>query len=173
MNRPAFLIGFPVILAIIAAAAAIFVANAQTTSKLNKVDTNVALWGIQPGLGTVMIEYNVRFGNAWWAGQAGNWDMATYQLNEMTEIQEVGETTRPARADALKKFEDENLTPLINAAKAKNQAQFNDAYDKAITGCNRCHGEQKDAAGNTFRFVSIMRPASQSPFSNVDWKGQQ
>jgi hypothetical protein len=50
---------------------------------------------IQPGLGTVMIEYGARFGNMYYAGKGSNWDLAAYQLKEAREIQEVGETTRP------------------------------------------------------------------------------
>ena len=164
-------IALAAVFAIIAAVAAIFVANAQTTDKLSKVDTNIPLWGIQPGLGTVMIEYGQRFGNIWYAADAANWDMVTYQINEMLEIQETGETTRPARADALKKFEDANLTPLMNAAKAKDKAAFVDAYDKAITGCNKCHGDQKDASGKPFTFVKIQRPTAPT-LNDVDWKGQ-
>ncbi len=163
---------WPVVLAIVAAVVAVIVANSQTSAKFNQVDRNTALWNIQPGLGTVMIEYGVRFGNVWWAADAGNWDMVNYQLGEMVEIQEVGETTRPARSDALKKYEDEDLKPLMDAAKAGDKAAFADAYDQAVTGCNKCHGEQKNSAGKPFRFIRIMRPASQAPFSNVDWKGQ-
>ena len=163
---------WPVVLAIVAAVVAVIVANSQTSAKLNKVDTSVPLWAIQPGLGTVMIEYGIRFGNVWWAADADNWDMVNYQLTEMTEIQEVGETTRPARADALKKYEDESLKPLMDAAKAKDKTAFAAAYDQAITGCNKCHGEQKNSAGQPFRFIRIMRPASPAPFSNIDWKGQ-
>jgi len=42
------------------------------------------LAAIQPGLGTVMIEYSNRAGNVYYAAQAGNWGLAAYQLNEMT-----------------------------------------------------------------------------------------
>lgn len=167
-----FLIVWPIIVGVIAIVVAIVVANQQTTSKMSKADTNIPLWAIQPGLGTVMIEYAMRANNAWQAEQAGNWDMASYQLDEMTEIQEVGETTRPGRAEALKKFEDTNLKPLMDAAKAKDKAQFEAAYDRAITGCNQCHGEQKDAKGNTFRWIVIQRPTSGAPFSNVRWAAQ-
>src|SRR6266545_4171438 len=66
--------------------------------KFNTVDRNLALWNIQPGLGTVMIEYGNRLARLWFAASADNWDMAKYQLDEMIEIQEVGETTRPNRA---------------------------------------------------------------------------
>src|SRR5436190_1041662 len=71
-----------------------------------------ALSAIQPGLGTVMIEYGHRMAAVWFAGEAGNWDFAHYQIIEMVEIQETGETTRPARAPALKSFESSFLDPL-------------------------------------------------------------
>jgi hypothetical protein len=172
MRRQWLFIAWPVILAIVAGVGAYFAATSQTSNKLNTVDTNVALWQIQPGLGTVMIEYATRFDNLWWAADGGNWDMADYQLKEMTEIQEVGETTRPARADALKKFETEYLEKLIAASKAKNKDAFVAAYDLTITGCNKCHGEQKDSAGNDFRWIKIIRPISPAPLSNVEWKPQ-
>lgn len=140
--------------------------------KLNKVDRSLALWDIQPGLGTVMIEYAIRFANLWFAAQAGNWDMASYQIDEMTEIQEVGETTRPARAPALKAFEDTYLKPLDAAADAKDLAAFTAAYDKAISGCNSCHTSQSGGAERpSFKFIKIQRPTA-PVFPNVDWKGQ-
>src|SRR5574342_624441 len=75
---------------------------------------------IQPGLGTVMIEYGARFTNMYYAAKGGNWGLADYQLKEAREIQEVGETTRPARADSLKGFETSYLDPLEAAIKAKD-----------------------------------------------------
>ena len=45
------------------------------------------LAAIQPGLGTVMIEYSNRAGDVYYAAQANNWGLAAYQFNEMTEIQ--------------------------------------------------------------------------------------
>jgi len=67
---------------------------------------------IQPGLGTVMIEYGTRFYIMYYAAKDGNWDLAKYQLKEALEIQEVGETTRPARAPLLKAFEASYLDQL-------------------------------------------------------------
>jgi hypothetical protein len=144
----------------------------QINSKFNTVNRDLALWNIQPGLGTVMIEYGGRFANMWYAGQAINWDMVSYQVLEMLEIQETGETTRPARAPALKAFEESYLTPLTAAAKTKDSAAFASAYDKAIIGCNACHAGQNSAdfpAG--YKFVKIKYP-SNPVLSNVDWAGQ-
>ena len=130
------------------------------------------LTAIQPALGAVMIEYATRFDNTWFAAQAGNWDMVRYQIMEMVEIQEVGETTRPTRAAALKGFEQNFLNPLQDAASKKDLASFTDAYDKAISGCNSCHASQTSSDFPSYRFVQIQRPTG-PVLRNVDWRGQQ
>ncbi len=140
-------------------------------NSLNTQDRNLTLWNIQPGLGTVMIEFTTRFNNAWFAAQAGNWRMAAYQIKELTEIQEVGETTRPGRAPALKAFEAAFITPLNTAIAANNLAQFTTAYDNAINGCNGCHATQLDGNGVNFDFVKVVRPR-ENAFNNLDWAGQ-
>ena len=114
---------------------------------------------IQPGLGTVMVEYGHRMAAIWFAGQAGNWDMGHYQIIEMREIQETGEITRPPRAPALKSFETNFLDPLDQAIGTKDKTQFETAYNAAIQGCNSCHGSQTSAdftAG--FKFVKVQVP---------------
>ncbi len=78
------------------------------------------LAGIQPGLGTVMIEYSNRYTDTYYAAKGGNWELAGYMLKEALEIQEVGEATRPARAGALKAFETAYLEPLNAAIEAKD-----------------------------------------------------
>jgi hypothetical protein len=117
------------------------------------------LSAIQPGLGTVMIEYGHRMAAVWFAGEAGNWDMVHYQIIEMREIQEVGETTRPARAQALKSFESSFLDPLDDAVTAKDKTKFETAYNSAIQGCNSCHGAQTSADfPQSFKFVKVQVP---------------
>src|SRR5574341_1186000 len=107
--------------------------------KFSVVDRNLALWNIQPGLGTVMIEYGNRLARIWFAANAGNWDMAKYQLDEAIEIQEVGETTRPKRAEPLKTFEDNYLKPLDEAILANDKAKAEEALNNTVAGCNKCH----------------------------------
>lgn len=94
---------------------------------------------LQPGLGTVMIEYGNRFTSAYYAAKGGNWGMAAYQLKEAGEIQEVGEATRPAHAPALKSFEHSYLDNLNATVKAKDFKQFKAAFNQTIEGCNGCH----------------------------------
>jgi len=107
--------------------------------RMNKVDRSLALWAIQPGLGTVMREYGYRFATLWYAAQAQNWGMAQYQLKEATEIQEVGEITRPGNASLLKGFEHSYLDKIDKAIKAKDMTAFESSYKAAILGCNTCH----------------------------------
>lgn len=165
-------IGSSVVFAIIAVIVAVVISNGQSTSKLDNADRSMTLWNIQPGLGTIMIEYSARMNNVWWAVDSDNWGMAAYQAKEMTEIQEVGEITRPGHADALKKFEGSDLEPMIKAIAAKDKKGFVSAYDKAITGCNQCHGDTKGKDGSSYSFVKIIRPVGAYPFANVDWAGQ-
>jgi hypothetical protein len=97
---------------------------------------------IQPGIGTVMIEYSNRYTNTYYAAKGGNWDLAAYMMKEALEIQEVGETTRPARAGALKLFETAYLEPLNAAIAAKDFQKFDPAFKAGIKGCNGCHTSQ-------------------------------
>ena len=115
---------------------------------------------IQPGLGTIMIEYSTRYTTAYYAAKGGNWDLAAYQIKEALEIQEVGETTRPARAQALKAFEKNYLEPLNEAIKAKDFKKFDKAFKDGIQGCNTCH------IGQGFPYIKYQLPkAAISPLA--------
>jgi cytochrome c553 len=138
--------------------------------KFNTADTKLALWAIQPGLGTVMIEYSQRLARLWFAANAGNWDMAKYQLDEMIEIQETGETTRPARAPMLKAFEDNYLAKLDKAIGAKDKAAFTTAFNDTVAGCNGCHKASSGTTWKSYQFVSIQTPKT-DPAYYLDWKG--
>ncbi|MCX9011564.1 MAG: hypothetical protein OIN66_10645 [Candidatus Methanoperedens sp.] len=110
--------------------------------KINTSHGNITLAQlaeIQPGLGTVMMEYANRFWSMYYAAKSNNWDLAGYQLKEAIEIQEVGETTRPARAPMLKAFESSFLGTLNNTINAKDFNAFQTAYNNTIDGCNSCH----------------------------------
>ena len=108
-------------------------------TKHNKNLTLGQIADMQPGLGTVMIEYGHRFYVAYYAAKAANWDLTSYQLKELTEIQEVGEVTRPGHAEELKAFEHTFIDPLMADSKAKNWNNFAKDYAVAVGACNACH----------------------------------
>jgi hypothetical protein len=110
---------------------------------------------LQPGLGTVMIEYGNRYYVMYYAAKSGNWELAKYQLKEAREIQEVGEATRPERAPLLKAFEESYLDPLDKAIDAEDWSQFEMTYNKGIEGCNNCH------ATTGFPYIKFTLPPNQ------------
>jgi len=143
------------ILAVLALALVLITAGAYAASDWLKGSTEEklkTLAELQPGLGTVMIEYGARYTNAYYAAKGGNWGLAAYQIKEAREIQEVGETTRPARAQALKAFEKSYLDPLDEAIKAKDFKKFDKAFKDGIQGCNGCH------AGQGFPYIKYELP---------------
>jgi hypothetical protein len=117
---------------------------------------------IQPGLGTVMIEYSGRYTNMYYAAKGGNWGLADYMLKEAREIQEVGEMTRPGRASGLKAFEQAYLDPLEKTIKAKDFKAFRTAFNLGIQGCNGCH------ASNGFPFIKFQ--LAKAPFAPLSDK---
>ena len=110
---------------------------------------------IQPGLGTVMIEYGTRFYTMYYAAKSGNWDLAQYQMKEALEIQEVGEYTRPGRAASLKNFEASFLETLNTTMNSKDWNAFQTTYNNTIDGCNGCH------VANGFPYIKYTLPSSQ------------
>ena len=71
--------------------------------------------------------------------RAATGTLAAYMVKEALEIQEVGETTRPARAGALKAFETAYIAPVSDAIKAKDFDKFDAAFKAGAKGCNGCH----------------------------------
>ncbi len=121
-------------------------------TKHNKNLTLGQIADMQPGLGTVMIEYGHRFYKAYYAARAANWELAAYQVKEMTEIQEVGEATRPEHAEELRAFEHTYLDPLNESIKAKDWNGFAANYAKAVGACNACH------TGAGFSYIKYRLP---------------
>ena len=145
---------------VIVLAGAVAYTQAAEWLKGNTEQKLKTLADIQPGLGTVMIEYSHRYTTAYYAAKGGNWGLADYQIKEAREIQEVGEATRPGRAPALKAFEENYLKPLQAAIKAKNFPKFAKAFKAGTEGCNACH------KGQGFPFIKYVLPkATTAPLS--------
>lgn len=138
------------------------VAYAETGWLKGSADDKIkTLEDLQPGLGTIMMEYSARYTNAYYAAKGGNWGLAGYHIKEAREIQEVGENTRPKRASSLKAFESAYLDPLDKAIEAKDFKKFEVAFKAGIQGCNGCHASQG------FPYIKYELPKeSASPLSN-------
>jgi hypothetical protein len=140
----------------------------KSNGKFNTVDTACAVeHSARPGHRDDRDKTGLRL---WFAANAGNWDMAKYQLDEMIEIQEVGETSRPARAPMLKAFEDKYLAALDKTIDAKDKVTFTQAFNDTLTGCTSCHKASSGTNWKSYQYVAIQAPRTDPAFY-IDWKG--
>lgn len=119
-----------------------------------------------PGLGEIMAQTATRHAKLWFAGQAQNWDLAAYEVDELKEGFEDAGKYHPTHKhiaqpipDLLAKTMDQPLEGIEQAVKSKDQQAFVENYDKLTAACNACH------QGTDFGFNVVTRPAF-NPFAN-------
>ena len=108
-------------------------------TKHNKNLTLGELVEIQPGLGTIMMEFGQRYYIAYYGAKAGNWALAEYEIKELIEAQEIAEATRPEYSKDLKAFEHGALSKLQKRIKKREWSQFEKEYARTTDACNACH----------------------------------
>jgi hypothetical protein len=118
----------------------------------------------QPGLIELMSFTQIRHAKLWLAGNAGNWELADYEIDELKEWMETVAKQVPVYKDTpvAKMIETISMPPIDEiekAIKAKDRAKFIAAYDKLTAACNTCH------QGSNRAFIVIQRPAN-SAFPN-------
>ena len=141
------------------------VAQSQTPSQLNNVPKRFL-----PGLEWFMNLIQAEHAKLGYAGEAGNWPLAAYQLAEIKEImgdvQDLVPTFRSLPfADMLDTVITGPIADLEKAIDARDAKAFATGYDKLTTACNACH----QAVGNGF--IVIRRPAP-GGFPNQDFRPQ-
>ncbi|MGA9333447.1 MAG: hypothetical protein WBV39_04140 [Rudaea sp.] len=113
-----------------------------------------------PELGHQMLEIQIRHARLWFAGQAQNWILAAFELQELKETFEAiveqnpdDAIFQPQRlADILPAMTKAPIRHLRDAIDHANRAEFDKAYDGLSAACTGCHR----VAGNTF--LVIQRP---------------
>jgi hypothetical protein len=120
------------------------------------------LSSITPGLSSYMLETAKRMGRSWFAGQAGNWDEAAFEIREARGVLQEGATrSNASRSQALEAFNDGFMTPVVNAAQSGDASQYEQAYRNAIQGCNACHASQTYGVTNQpFSFIRVQVPTN-------------
>ena len=113
-----------------------------------------------PELGEQMLVLQIRHARLWFAGQAQNWILAAYELQELKEaFDSVVEQNpddanfQPQRlADILPAMTRGPVRRLRDAIDHGSRQEFDKAYDNLSAACTGCHR----VAGNTF--LVIQRP---------------
>ncbi len=120
--------------------------------------------GYAPGLGEIMTLTQMRHLKLWFAGDAKNWELADYELDELKE----------GFDDAIKYFPTKDNMPigqlvkdtalpaaegLKSAIDARNGTKFAAAFDKLTAACNACH------QATDHGFIVVRRPTA-NPYAN-------
>ena len=117
-----------------------------------------------PGLVEFMMHVQSHHAKLWLAGNARNWDLADYQLDELKELlEDIAKRVADYKGTPVGKMIEAISMPPINdiegAVKSRDFGKFAAAFDKLTAACNACH----EAASRGF--IVIQRPGS-SPFPN-------
>jgi hypothetical protein len=113
-----------------------------------------------PELGEQMLGLQIRHARLWFAGEAQNWMLAAFELQELKEafdavVEQNPEhaTFQPQRlADVLPAMTKAPVLALRDAIDHGSKDEFEKAYDGLTAACTQCHR----AAGNDF--LVIERP---------------
>jgi hypothetical protein len=119
-----------------------------------------------PGLGEIMSLQQMRHTKLWLAGQAGNWKLAAYEVDELGEgfddvvaLHPTHKDSPVAPKDAIPRMVTMPLDDLRNAVQKQDATAFAAAYDSLTLACNNCH------EATNFGFNHVQRPAT-NPYPN-------
>src|SRR5262245_37833673 len=120
-----------------------------------------------PGLGEYMTTMQLHVGKLWFAGQANNWDLASYELDELREAMEAAQTLHAKKnsvdiSGVLAATIEGQIRRVDEAVDKKSKKDFTRSYDEALSACNGCH----EQSGH--QFIKITRPTA-PPVSNQRW----
>lgn len=119
-----------------------------------------------PGLGEIMTLNQMRHSKLWFAAQAGNWSLASYELDELQESLDDAARYHPLHKGSplpipalIQKIMALPMSDLRGAIRSRDLAAFTARFDALTAGCNSCH-----QAAN-FGFNVVKRPSA-NPFTN-------
>jgi hypothetical protein len=110
-----------------------------------------------PGLGEIMALQQMRHIKIWFAGHAGNWPLADYEIGELKEG--FDDVSKLLGGDIVAQHVGAPISALEKAIDGKDGAAFTPAFDQLSAGCNGCHHTLDHG------YIVIGRP-SLLPYSN-------
>jgi hypothetical protein len=119
---------------------------------------------IPAGLTEIMILQQMRHIKLWFAGRAGNWPLADYELGELSDG--FDDVNKLLGGDTVDDMVGAPIKALQKAIQDKNRAAFMTAFDSLNAGCNTCHHTLDHP------FIVIQRP-SVLPYSDQTFEPQK
>ena len=118
----------------------------------------------KPGLGEFMSGIQVHHAKLWFAGEAQNWPLATFEINE---IKEALESIKEFNADRPEVKSIEMMDPAMDsityAVQKKDVQLFKNRYVLLTSTCNSCHNK-------TNHQFNVIKIPDAPPFSNQEFK---
>jgi len=113
--------------------------------------------GNEINIGDVMGFQQQRHLKLWFAGRAGNWPLAEYEIDKLKDG--FADIDKLIGGGTVDNAVGAPIAALEKAIESKNKDAFVRAFDQLTAGCNSCHRTLDHA------FIVIQRPEA-SPFGN-------
>ena len=93
----------------------------------------------RPPLGDIMGKIQLRHIKLWFAGKLANWELATYELDEIrASLEKAADLYRGIPVELVLNTADP-IVAITKAIEAKDSAMFAKAYGDLTVACNACH----------------------------------
>ena len=117
-----------------------------------------------PHLSEIMVQQQMRHIKLWFAGDAGNWPLADYEVDQLKDG--FDDVAKLLGGDLAQQHVGGAISGLEKAIESKDHAAFVSAFDRLSAGCNACHGTLDHA------FILIQRPVL-LPYSDQNFSPPQ
>ena len=145
-------------------AIAAYAGDTQSSASGNQAERPAEAY--TPGMGEIMGATQMRHVKLWFAGQAENWELADYEVDELGEgfddivkYHPTHKESPVAPKDAIPRMVTQPLKDLRAAIEKKDAKAFVPAYDSLTAACNNCH------QATNFTFNVVQTPAT-NPYPN-------
>ena len=121
-----------------------------------------------PGLGEYMSTIQLHISKLWFAAHASNWELSSFELNELAEAIEGSKALHVVRnkvdiSSVLQSVQNTQLQLLQHSIENKKHKSFEESYSQTLDACNGCHR----SAG--YGYIHVIIPTS-PPVTNQRWK---
>jgi hypothetical protein len=117
-----------------------------------------------PHLSEIMVQQQMRHIKLWFAGDAGNWPLADYEIDQLKDG--FDDVAKLLGGDLAQQHVGGAISRLEKAIEGKDHDAFVSAFDGLSAGCNACHRTLDHA------FIVIQRPVL-LPYSDQNFSPQQ
>lgn len=117
-----------------------------------------------PQISEIMTQQQKRHIKLWFAGRAGNWPLADYEIDQLKDG--FGDLNEQLGGNTVEKAVGPALAALEKAVEGKDRTAFTSAFDHLTAGCNSCHRTLDHA------FIVIQRPLS-LPYTDQSFAPQK